>query len=315
MRQKVFFSILIASFFLLTPKSYCQRITFSDSTNHWQVVEHYTATTHTNTTYFDCNYIGSTIINGKPYKLIKSTYGDSAYIREDTTNNIVYYFNFNINAESMLYNFNLKHRDTMIYTISGNTIIDTATFIDSILIDGIKYKKINFECANCGNYYFFRLYSIIQGIGCLSGPIFPLSNGACQDAGSYDYELNCFSENGNSPQYTIPFANNCAYIPSISNINTCFPLEINIQPFSEINIEIKPNPFSQFIQIALSNHYENIKSIKIQNVYGDNLYFIDKLSTTFIQINTSEFPNGIYIVEVINNNYAKKYVQLIKYNL
>ena len=281
-----------------------QKIYFSDSTNHWQVVEHYTPHLNTLTYYYDYWYGTITSINGKDYRLIKSTLGDSTYVREDTTNGLVYYFDQYNYVESILYNYNLKSRDTIIYNINGNLIIDTATFIDSILINGLKYKQINFECAN---YAFFRLYTVLQGIGCLSGPYFPLSYGACSNAGSQDFELYCFSEKNICPYFSVPLTNNCALLPII-NTPTCFPLTLQNPTSTHKQLQFYPSPFTN--TLSLQNAMAGI-SYRLYDITGR---CICKGITTNdeLVLQTNDWDEGTYIAELVlpaGNREVRKVVK------
>ncbi|HNW68935.1 MAG TPA: T9SS type A sorting domain-containing protein [Bacteroidales bacterium] len=83
-------------------------------------------------------------------------------------------------------------------------------------------------------------------------------------------------------------------------IKTPYEPITNTEEFNERNFSLFPNPASDKISVISKNH-ETIKSVKVfsvsgQLVYEENVNFI---ATT---INTSDFEEGYYIVQVLTDN-------------
>jgi hypothetical protein len=73
---------------------------------------------------------------------------------------------------------------------------------------------------------------------------------------------------------------------------------------SNNKIIIQPNPASNEVNIVLKGMYEGLCNIQIQNSVGE-IIFIEQMNCkdSIYKINTSKFPQGIYIVKVNVNNF------------
>ena len=69
---------------------------------------------------------------------------------------------------------------------------------------------------------------------------------------------------------------------------------------NKTGVNIYPNPANDFINIDLNNHY-NHSTIRVVDAYGKNIKQL-QVNANHISISTKEFSNGIYAIQIIENN-------------
>ena len=96
-----------------------------------------------------------------------------------------------------------------------------------------------------------------------------------------------------------------------NTFNTEFVAALGNSTFDSGNFVLVPNPASDFVQIYLLNNSESIKSIVINDVLGKTIKSIENVNSNQTQVNTSEFSQGIYMIEITTNNELKQVNKLI----
>ncbi len=93
----------------------------------------------------------------------------------------------------------------------------------------------------------------------------------------------------------------------------CFVLPDKVEDINTFSFQIYPNPTSTFLNIELKkvedkNFEIQLLNIKSQTVFGQTLNASNKNH----QINVSDMPNGIYLIQIISNSliYSQKFVKL-----
>lgn len=145
------------------------------------------------------------------------------------------------------------------------------------------------------------------------------------DTGTFRFDIDT-NGGGSTPKYctlidtTLFFSANdgftgkelyALYIDSIKKPVIVNPTSVEENnPFLTVNIF--PNPTSNFIHIQLETNL-NLKSheIKIMTLTGKTIHSRNT-SETSLSINLSDFPDGIYIIEVISENNLRKSMKIIK---
>lgn len=117
------------------------------------------------------------------------------------------------------------------------------------------------------------------------------------------YTQNGFNEN-QSGQYTLT-------LQTINGCDSIIVLNLTVEPISsikevasEINFTIYPNPAKEKLFVKTTEQNANIV---ITNISGVVVYQNNNHSSTPIEINLTDFENGIYFVR-INNLEAKKFI-------
>jgi len=311
-RERFFYIILFLS---LPTLCSAQKIYFTDPTNFWEVKETYTfASSLPNYYYYDFWYGADTTIGSTTYKKMLCTDSSRGYVREDTSLGIVYYYNTTNSSEDTLYNYNLRLGDTIAYNTNVQYVKDSLDKYDSILINGVYYKRYNFDCLYCNQYQFTRRYTLIEGLGSTSGPLFPTALGACNNGVALlDFQILCFSENGNAPNYTIPANNDCSGGETLTNLAICFPTAVNKNQL-DYNVQIYPNPAKYILALRWANNVSNetIK-ISISNMLGQVVYNNTLQSKqTNLDISVTTWNSGIYYIELTNENGKKEIKKIMK---
>ena len=302
---------------LLTFSVNAQKIRFINHGNQW-------TTSGQQGVMPDCpfkhtiTYGPDTLLSGNIYQVVSNyTYVDTItpgcstifhfdslyYVREDTMAGMVYFRSPSIDTlEHILYNYNLIPGETINYNYIGYTgITDSLAKIDSVLINS-RYYKLYYFIPKYPNPPDVRSYIVLEGIGCLVDPFFPVQGGCFE----YMEGLNCFSQNGYYPPmpalldsletnyyptsfpcsyYGHKFTNSCALSTQklvIINENTLFPNPAN----DLITIEMKET-FSYYTQIVVYDYIGNC----VYKTYGS-------IGQKQLNINTSYWKDGLYFVNI-----------------
>lgn len=174
-----------------------QKIHFCDTTNLW--IGLYMDYSNYPPIYYQTTqdrYTGSWVApNGKTYLIgltCLGVAGPAAAVREDTIAGKVYYWDDSL--ERVLYDYNLQVNDTVtqVFPLYG-TYVNYVSSIDSTEINGLWYRVWHFEPVPQGAS--IRSYDVIEGIGTLYFPLYPLIQ--------YHFEdytlLTCFYNRGMQP--------------------------------------------------------------------------------------------------------------------
>ncbi|MBN2729091.1 MAG: T9SS type A sorting domain-containing protein [Bacteroidales bacterium] len=256
--------------------------------------------------YFHYYFSGDTIINTTEYKKLFKSYSyfqNLGYhpsltpptsqpikymgaLREDSLNNKVYFMFAGQTSDTLLYDYNLEVGDTLMgipgrYYMYWYPIVVSS--IDSVLIQGEYHTRWNFD--TCDNYTPF----IIEGIGSSSGLIEEICTYAIDFTSRY---LVCM-KNGDSTLFTHP---------TYSSMFGCSPIIESIEDHSTQNsFKYYPNPFTNDLHIETNYWLDNAKLI-LYDVSGKEVLTMTNLSGQDITIPRGDIPNGIYFIQITQNN-------------
>ena len=310
---------LLILFLLITYIADAQKIRFSNPGNQW--VAHY----HDNLSGFGCDwrltftfvtkpidtvYLTDTIVSSP---LNTSTFCEyegpynwfETHIREDTVAGIVYFAKYH--GEGILYNYNLQVGDTISYFLDSGShryFVDTVKSLDSILINGIYHKLFEFSGVFIDSFdstrKYLRKYTVLEGIGCLGDPFYPVERIAPNCL-----RLLCFSQNGVSPEIHIPAAYYCdinGYAPFTNSIG-CTILGTATTIKADDKYVISPNPATEYVTIS---NPAGFAANSLFTVYDYTGRAITKhtLTTGATQevINIATWLPGLYLINIQNGN-------------
>jgi len=253
--------------------------------------------------------IGDTIIDLKQYSKIYSIVDDSCLninnaeyfgaIREE--NKRIYTITISQGEqEILLYDFSKEVGDT-IYSnsLEGYLGYDYPVIISSIdtveLNDGSHRKRYWLE----GGYYSFMNECWIEGVGSIHGLFAPITDILLN---YYEPNLSCFKQNGST-----------VYLNNFS-CDKCFcSLQTSIMNFNRYQnkIQIYPNPFSEQINVNIESNNKFSEII----IYNSNGKIIQKfnVNTYPIEIELRELPTGLYLIQLMGNNFKYTEKLLKKY--
>lgn len=239
--KKIVLALLLL---ILDSSSFAQKIRFTDSANVWKGfnidLSTYPITTIEN---YTASYLSDSVVNGHTYKVlffnIDALFIDLYLIREDTLTSKVYAKNpaatgfSSDTTEQILYDYNWRIGDTVNRDWSEQHFKNYVYDIDSTLINGTWYKVWHFEGTS-------GLYDVIEGIGCVSDPAFPMIPSSFE---SY-IQLTCFSNNGFAPAVSPKVGN------YFDNATSC-TLAVNDIIKKNKNAVVSPNPITTDSKITL----------------------------------------------------------------
>jgi hypothetical protein len=205
-----------------------------------------------------------------------------------------------------LYDFNLQVGDTVkflhfegveedpFYWIGDTCLI--VKQIDSLLVHNYYRKCIIFKRISVGIEEEALEEKWIEGIGSVHGILFPLNLRPLEIDGEED--LTCFFEDN-----TLIWRNGF--------YKTCELLTVS-SPTINDQIEIYPNPASQFFNVKIPYESENfISKIELFDMMGNNVLMQSyKLHDDNYQINISNIKSGVYvlIINIDEKSITKKLI-------
>ena len=194
--------ILLICFLFCAFTANAQRIYFSDSSNQWRIAGINCGGDDHLPVPGVVKYTGDTLINGYKYSILPHGGMDTnnIYVREDTMNNKVYaiyntYPDYDT-AEQLLYDYNLQVGDTF----RSSHTIHVATSVDTVMINGDIYKTWQLSLVNYDSTWSFADYKVVEGIGCLNVPLYPLFPYFFEEC-VFEY---CFENKGINPSFSRP---------------------------------------------------------------------------------------------------------------
>lgn len=103
------------------------------------------------------------------------------------------------------------------------------------------------------------------------------------------------------------------YNPPIytGNFNTEFVSALQNNLFDASDFVLYPNPTSNFVQINLQNSTDKISKMVVYDMNGKIIKSISNINSNQIQMPTSEFSKGIYLIEITTQNNLKQTKKLI----
>lgn len=237
-------------------------------------------------------YIGDTIINSFTYNIIKSEYykypacsalvdfvNPISYIRDDSVNRKVYYYDISNSKDTIMYDFSLQIGDTFRSPFFNETILFS---IDSMQINTIWHKVYLFKKEYTGGIT--MSFPIIEGVG---GSLGFFKSIIFYPEPSLSYGgLVCYSV-ANEIKYPYnAIGKSCAW-PTFTNQ---YESEENALFFANNNLTINSNE----------------GELLIYNIQGQIVYNKSSLKVNYI--NLSCLPNGFYVVKY----YSKRRNEILK---
>ena len=282
--MKTLFFIFVLFF---TLQSFGQKIRFSDTTNEWRTIEF--SCGGDPGTYLEIDsLIGEVIIHDTTYKKLCINSVAFAYVREDTLLKKVFAiepsFPLYDTTEQLLYDYALQAGDTF----KGKYINEYVDSVDSVIINGVWHKVWYLEPTIPWGTSSFVGYVVVEGIGCLSSPAYPLY--------PYFFEgcttLTCFNNEGTTPRVSPAAA---GYFDNATSCSLTFGLGTSNTKNKIETINIFPNPATN--EITLQTNINGLHTITLFNLVGQSLLFVqtDKNETT---LNTENIPPGLYEISV-----------------
>lgn len=242
---------------------------------------------------------GDTLINGKNYKKIYSLYDstltnpNSTYYAAIREENKRIYTIIGSSGEQILYDFNLSLGDTITYYYSilfqtPDTFYRKVTTIDSILLLDGKYRK-RYTLDPVINYSLSDI--VVEGIGSIRwwGLFNPLVNDAYTNGDQYSFE--CFKQNDTVLYLNNPLCNHC-FCQLLTDITSTKEQEKFI---------IFPNPFSTQTTLKIYKDFKDA-TLTVYNSFGQQVKQINNISGQSITLQRDNLPDGLYFINLIQND-------------
>jgi hypothetical protein len=227
----------------------------------------------------------SYISNNGSANCMSSNYSITHYLREDTLLKCVYE-RIGLNQDTIIMDFSQQIGDTCNLFNFNYANSFTVSSIDSVLINGIYHKRINYGGGQ---------FSLIEGVGCTLG-ITELW---------YDFEnyttLTCKGKNGFTQ-----------YPDTTSNFNSCIPvLNLGLQSKmqDEVIVSVFPNPSATSISCSIQGKI--ISHIKLFDPLG-KLILLQDFNTHIAVLDINPIANGIYRMLIIDDKGKVFHKQIFK---
>lgn len=279
-------AFLIILFFAAPVKS--QKIHFTDSANHWKGIRTDEGFPQVPYSWYRWELTAGhdTTYNGQTYRIITgSAIYPKALVREDTFAGKVYIRLLNPiyiqdTAEQVLYDYNLVPGDTLYTHMNGYQFACKVSDTNTVTIDSRQYRVQHFTPAP--NMGFGQPYYVIEGIGCITAPFFPLT-----PAYEFGLYLCCFYNNGTQPVVTP------AVSYSFDNDQSCALNVTNPLPAADIST-VSPNPVHASAIISFAKEFSG--TLQLYGIDGRLYKTIPTGKTRQISINCSDLTPGIYFI-------------------
>lgn len=283
----IFFSLLI---WLCFSKASAQKNLFTHPDNSW----HYSLITPDYSKMENFYWTNSKVVNGKTYRRDNEY---SLLFRDDTITGKVYCIKDTISDtfENVLFDYEMSVGDTISYEwVFGHRVVDRLFKIDTIMVDSVPHRRYYFNSLpHLGS----RQYNFVEGIGCMSHPLFPLVTEYCFEQ---SHNLICFYNQNGAPDFIITNYGCWGDPPTLN----CSRIDVKSTITSATQI-IYPNPTSSLLSIDCSTFAHLPTYISISSVDGlTKEYFTVQPQTMIQTIDVSQLPNGIYVLSINTSNTA-----------
>lgn len=304
MKQSLFITALIC---LFQPAD-AQKISFTDTGNHWVARSECSCDPYGYDIPF--SWGRDTVINGRAYRYL-GTPGwpghmriSSAWLREDHAAGKVYMRRSGLapstaedTTERILYDYTLAIGDTVKVDVGSLHSRHFVAGIDSTELNGVIHKVWLFSGAPSTGGTPNYPYAVIEGIGSIRHPLFPAFPLMFENR----ERLSCFRQSGTStPKPGRPivwgpttFDNSCALtVPA-----TGFP--------APLTAAVIPNPVSGNAHVALSRIVEN-GELQLFDTRG-HLWHIQRIrSRQGVSISVEKLPPGAYYLIITDSRGSEK---------
>lgn len=232
-----------------------------------------------------CANNGDSVINGVAYKLLSST--ENIFTREDTLTGKVFARRMLTHApyypedtmEQLLFDYSWQLNDTATYIYQGVTYKNVVTGIDSVVIRGTNHYVWHFAFGA-------KEYTVIEGIGCLIYPYFPIVPVFFE----VKDELICYTNSTGSPVLS----------KAIDLFDNSVGCALGDAELTKPKQGFALNPVSATAVIVPAQKVRT-GSVIIMNASGETVYrsFINNADE--IMIDTKDLANGHYLYRVKND--------------
>jgi hypothetical protein len=96
-----------------------------------------------------------------------------------------------------------------------------------------------------------------------------------------------------------------------NTFNTEFVQSLSNSSFADSDLVVYPNPASSYVQIALNNATQNIRSIVIYDLLGKKVLETNSVTSNEIILNTSSLIKGVYLLEINANSNERLVKKLV----
>jgi hypothetical protein len=236
---------------------------------------------------------GDTLINGYTYEKLYTNGNQGSgrqylgAIREETTDQKVYFNDHYSTAEELLYDFSLQKGDTVAITsnmgLKGFPLTFKVDSVDQVIDEtGSERKRLllSYGTKNYGEEW-------IEGIGSMQGLISP---GNFYFMADLNWESLCTKLDGNVLYYNPSF-------------DTCVLEYVGIEEHNETKpyMKIYPNPVESSTVIEISNSPELYHEIRIVNIAGKIVYNYS-FTGNYLYLGDNIFlGSGFYFVFISNS--------------
>ncbi len=300
-------SFLLAILVFLAVQSDAQKLSFTDTSNKWSynyadigmTQAHYkyyfqdTVVTIDTLNYklLTANVVWSHLGGGKSNQVI--------LIREDTSAGIVYAKVLNgpentsaDTFEHVLIDYNWKVGDSIKVTTKNGLFVNYVSMVDSVTINSVSHKAFHIQKAypSHGSHY-----TIVEGVGCLEGVIYPLYPTQFESSAP----LYCYYNNGGNPQVS-PAVNSF-----FDNANSCV---LGVKETTKVALQLKvyPQPATNSVTIELPIELKT-GVIEIYNAVGQ-VCINQKISgEKKITINNNSNLQGLNYYRITDHNLNEVY--------
>ncbi len=273
-----------------------------------------------------------TLINFRPYSKVythRAAYIDTSFyfIREDTAEKKIWLLNYDFMSERILYDFSLNTGDS-IYLTFGDTVWDLNPLYKTGYYKVDSVININTLAGSRKTLYLRNHHNVdkvvlkwTEGVGSQISPVyleelktFTMLNFWCPGQDSSDEKLlnlmlGMKFKNGN-----LVYVDSCwVFNYSDFGIDTCFNSSITENYESNtVEISIQPNPFFDISTVIAKDGYL-ILSYEIYNIYGEVLKSEFYLKKHNIELNKTDFKEGMYFIKLYLNNKKTYIIKFIVY--
>ena len=266
--------------------------------NEWHIIHRYMNNVNTQSLYTS----NDTVIEGYTCQKIyddNNIYKGALRNEEDRT----FFYNQGSCDAVILYDYSLTVGDTVPNVIVSGEFMEGSNLERRLIVDSIAMDEID---GDLRKHIYFKpisdcIFQVIneewiQGIGSVHGLLFPLTIRTLAEEVNECLDLTCFFMSENLIWYNNQYTE-CSgtYANGPTNVKE-----------TDCQYKIYPNPVKDIIHIESSALYN---SLYIYNSLG-NLIIEKQANTSDIDI--SNFPNGIYFVQIINQNGAIELIKIIK---
>lgn len=229
-------------------------------------------------------------VEGKKYTAL-STYTNLPTQYIYTSNDTVFYYNFNFSKFLPLYKFNVNKGDTLKfhvpYLVTGasdsfRVVVDS---VYNIIVDGNTLREVDTRYLDR-----FALDTYTERIGnsAFIGHRYTITTG-------YSDYIRCYQDGIMDTNFT---NKPCDYLKT-SSINNFY---------ENAKFNVYPNPFVNQISIEITPAIKNL-TVQLFDMIGRKHFEIQNFDSNHFHFNTSQLQNGFYFISIKNSNKETVFIK------